>query len=95
MTLLVMANFAFNCSNAWVSMNDALLLGHKVRGDFPILSQLYPMSKQEGAGARSPLSQVTYLDSAATSQKPRQVLDAIQVQVTLDSSTSQHRVVKS
>ncbi len=91
MGLLVMAIFAFNSANSWMSMNS-LLLGHKVRGDFPILSQLYPMSNQEDAAAHPPRRQVTYLDSAATSQKPRQVLDAMQVQVALDG-TSRRRVV--
>ncbi len=61
---------------------DALSLGHKVRGDFPILSHLYPMNNQGDAAAHPP-HRITYLDSAATSQKPRQVLDAIQVNIVL------------
>ncbi len=89
--LLLMSISAPNSANSWISMN-ALSLGHKVRGDFPILSHLYPMNNHDDAAAHPP-RRITYLDSAATSQKPRQVLEAIQVQIALDS-TRQGNILK-
>ncbi len=77
--LLLMSTCAPNIANSWISMNT-LLLGHKIRGDFPIFSQLYPINNHEDAAAHPP-RRITYLDSAATSQKPRQVLEAIQVKL--------------
>ena len=49
------------------SSEDIVNLASRYRADFPILGQLAPDGRP-----------LVYLDHAATSQKPRQVLEALQ-----------------
>ena len=55
--------------------SDIDTIADRYRADFPILDQLAPSGEP-----------LIYLDHAATSQKPRQVLDALQSYYALDNA---------
>ena len=61
------------------SSEDIVNLASRYRADFPILGQLAPDGRP-----------LVYLDHAATSQKPRQVLEALQMYYSIDNA-NEHR----